>query len=77
MDKQLCEIRCPKQTYSLKYKKYLTCNNLIVKVSPGSAGEGFCFIKDASNNIRHGAFDFDIDANYVPPAKKRIKVQKP
>lgn len=71
-----CEIRCPKETWVGKYKKYLPCQNLIVKVEPGSKGEGYCFVKDAKTNIRHGTFLFEVDKDYVPPPKKTIKVQK-
>lgn len=77
MDNKYAEIRCPKKTWVQKYRKYLTCSNLIVKVEPGSRGEGFCWIKDPKTNIRHGAFLFDIDSSYVPPPKKVIKVQRP
>lgn len=72
-----CEIRCPKQTYIPKYKKHLTCHNLHTKVSPGSKGIGFCWLKDPSTNLRHGEFYYEVDANYIPPPKRTIKVQKP
>ena len=77
MNEVYAEIRCPKKTYVPKYKRYLTCQNLIVKVEPGSKGEGYCWKKDPSTNLRHGAFLFDIDVDYKPPAKKIIKVKKP
>lgn len=72
----LADIRCPAQTYSIKYKKNLTCNNLIVKVAPGSSGQGWCYKKDERSNIRHGEFYFEIDESYIPPEPKTIRVQK-
>lgn len=71
-----CEIRCPKKTYIPKYRRFLTCQNLIVKVAPGSSGEGFCFKRDPSSNLMHGAFEFTVDVNWKPQPKKVIKVKK-
>jgi hypothetical protein len=75
-NENLCDIRCPKKTWVKKYKKKLTCHNLIVRVSPGSTGEGFCLLKDPMTNMRHGVFYFEIDKDFVPPPKKIIKVKK-
>jgi hypothetical protein len=49
---------------------------LIVKVEPGSKGEGYCWIRDRTTGLRHGTFLFDIDKNYIPPEHKIIKVKK-
>jgi hypothetical protein len=75
-EKILCEIRCPKRIWVRKYKRYMTCQNLIVKVAPGSSGEGYCHIKDINTGMRHGTFEFEVDKNYIPPKKNIIKVKK-
>lgn len=76
-EENLCQIRCPKQTYVKKYKKYLTCHNLHTKVSPGAKGIGFCPLKDPMTNMRHGEFYYEVDKDYVAPPKKIITVKKP
>lgn len=76
MERILVDIRCPAKQYIRKYKSVLACQNLVVRVEPGSKGEAYCRLKNPQTNIVHGTFDFDVHPDYKPEPKKIIKVKK-
>lgn len=67
MVEELVEVRCPFETVHKPSGKVYACPQVVVKVIPGSKGEGWC--------RRHRkAFDFEVDlqSNYRP----KVTVQK-
>lgn len=67
MNPQLIEIKCPFESIHKQSGNVYPCPQIVVKVYPGSKGEGWC--------RRHKkAFEFEVDSqnNYHP----KVTVQK-